>query len=254
MNVVTLHFPSVFETAFGNMENTAKDLLNGIKVKKDNAWYMVGNLARHNGINPSRVTNATPAEEDFDILFRAALVNLAPRLQQPITVTIGHFSAPEIIAQTGWTSGELAEHILHTKLLEQYDFVSLLIGVNNQYRGLPAEDFENDLGFLLKKAKHLTGGHDERVILLSIPDWGVTPFASNRDRELISTEIDHFNAVCTKAAAQFHVQYIDITAGSRKAKSDTSLLAADQLHYSAKEHAVWAEKVANAIRQVILHR
>jgi hypothetical protein len=89
MNVVTLHFPSVFETAFGNMENTAKDLLNGIKVKKDNAWYMVGNLARHNGINPSRVTNATPAEEDFDILFRAALVNLAPRLQQPITVTIG---------------------------------------------------------------------------------------------------------------------------------------------------------------------
>ncbi len=165
-----------------------------------------------------------------------------------------HFSAPEIVAQTGWTSGELAEHILHTKLLEQYDFVSLLIGVNNQYRGLPAEDFENDLGFLLKKAKHLTGGHDERVMLLSIPDWGVTPFASNRDRELISTEIDHFNAVCTKAAAQFHVQYIDITAGSRKAKSDTSLLAADQLHYSAKEHAVWAEKVANAIRQVILHR
>jgi hypothetical protein len=89
MNIATLNFPSVFETAFGNMENTAKDLLNGIKVKKDNAWYLVGNLARNNGISPSRITNATPAEEDFDILFRSALINLASRLQQPMTVTIG---------------------------------------------------------------------------------------------------------------------------------------------------------------------
>ncbi len=163
-----------------------------------------------------------------------------------------HFSAPEVVAKTGWTSGELAEHMLHTKLLDQYDFVSLLIGVNNQYRGLPAEDFENDLGFLLKKAKHLAGGHDERVMLLSIPDWGATPFAANRDRGLISSEIDHFNEVCAKVAAQLQVRYIDITADSRKAKNDTGLLAADQLHYSAKEHAIWAEKVAAAIKQAAL--
>ncbi|GAC1424283.1 MAG: ParM/StbA family protein [Chitinophagaceae bacterium] len=71
------------------MENTARDLLNGIKVKKDNTWYLVGNLARKNGVSPSRITNATPAEEDFDILFKAALINLSGKLQQPVTVTIG---------------------------------------------------------------------------------------------------------------------------------------------------------------------
>jgi len=89
MNVISLSFPSVFETAFGNMENSAKDLLNGIKVKKDDNWYMVGNLARKNGINPSKVTNAAPTEEDFDVLFRAALINLAGKVQQPVTITIG---------------------------------------------------------------------------------------------------------------------------------------------------------------------
>jgi lysophospholipase L1-like esterase len=164
-----------------------------------------------------------------------------------------HFNAPEVVAKTGWASNELAEHILHTKLLEQYDFATLLIGVNNQYRGFPAEEFETDLGFLLKKAKHLTGGHDKRVILLSIPDWGVTPYASNRDGHLITAEIDRFNEVCAKAAAQSKVQYIDITGDSRKAKHDTSLLANDQLHYSGKEHAVWAGKVAGIIKQTILH-
>lgn len=89
MKTTTLSFPSVFETAFGNSENSAKDLLNGLKIKKDNNWYLVGNLAKRGGINPGRITNASPLEEDFEILFKAALLNAEDKLTQPITVTLG---------------------------------------------------------------------------------------------------------------------------------------------------------------------
>jgi hypothetical protein len=89
MKTTTLSFPSVFETAFGNTENSARDLINGLKIKKDNAWYMVGNLAKRGGINPGRITNASPMEEDFEILFKAALVNVEDKLTQPVTVTLG---------------------------------------------------------------------------------------------------------------------------------------------------------------------
>lgn len=163
------------------------------------------------------------------------------------------FHAPEIIAKTGWTSFELAEHILHTKLNEQYDFVSLLIGVNNQYRNLAVDEFKTDLGFLLRKANHLAGEHANRVIVLSVPDWGVTPFAAKKDGKKISEEIDHFNAICESAAKENKTHYINITEETRKAKKDKSLLAADQLHYSGKAHAVWAENLAVLIKNNLKH-
>ncbi len=157
------------------------------------------------------------------------------------------FMAPEVVAKTGWTSFELAEHLLHTQLNEQYDFVSLLIGVNNQYRGLPADDFKNDFEFLLKKAVHFTGQKTDHVIVLSIPDWGCTPFASGKDVDTIRNEIDHFNRICESGAKNAGVHFIDITEETRKAKNDLSLLAGDQLHYSGKEHRIWAEKTAGII-------
>jgi lysophospholipase L1-like esterase len=159
-----------------------------------------------------------------------------------------HFHAPEIIAKTGWTSFELAEHILHTKLNEQYDFVTLLIGVNNQYRELSIEEFETDFNFLLRKAIHFSGENPKRVIVLSIPDWGSTPFAAKKDGEKISKEIDAFNKVCESAARKMHTHFINITEETREAKNNSSLLANDQLHYSGKEHAVWAQRVAELIK------
>ncbi|MFZ6023785.1 MAG: SGNH/GDSL hydrolase family protein [Bacteroidota bacterium] len=162
-----------------------------------------------------------------------------------------HFHAPEVVAKTGWTSFELADHILHTQLNEQYDFVSLLIGVNNQYRGLPVTDFKEEFEYLLKKAIHFAGNRPERVIVLSIPDWGITPFASGKDSNVISEAIDFFNRVCEEATKKLGGTYIDITAQTRLAKNDTSLLASDQLHYSAKSHAVWAEKVVAIIEKTI---
>jgi lysophospholipase L1-like esterase len=160
------------------------------------------------------------------------------------------FQAPEIVAQTGWTSTELAEHLLHTTLNESYDFVSLLIGVNNQYRGLALADFETDFVFLLHKAIRLAGNKADHVFVLSIPDWGVTPFAAGRDTAAISKEIDRFNQLCESIASANRVHYIDITQGTRQADDDKSLLASDQLHYSGKAHAVWAAKVATIMQQL----
>ncbi len=160
-----------------------------------------------------------------------------------------HFHAPEIVAKTGWTSAELAEHVLHTKLNDAYDFVTLLIGVNNQYRGLPLDEFETDFRFLLRKAIHFAGDKTARVIVLSIPDWGVTPFAAKQDGKKISAEIDQFNKICEAAAKEMKTHYINITEDTRRAKNDTDLLAGDKLHYSGKEHGIWSKKVADIIKQ-----
>ncbi len=162
-----------------------------------------------------------------------------------------HFHAPEIVAQTGWTTFELAEHILHTKLNEHYDFVTLLIGVNNQYRGLSAEDYKTDVEFLLKKAIHFAAEENNHVIVLSIPDWGVTPFAKEKDSKKNAKEIDVFNAINKSISAQYKVHYIDITTGTRLAVKDTSLISADGLHYAAKEYANWAKQVALIIELII---
>jgi lysophospholipase L1-like esterase len=158
-----------------------------------------------------------------------------------------HFYAPEIVAKTGWTTTELAAHILHTQLNPQYDFVSLLIGVNNQYRGLSIEDFKTDFDFLLKKALQFSGNKPAHVIVLSIPDWGFTPFAAGKDIQVISKQIDAFNAACSAAAQHAGVHYINITDETRAEKNNLQALASDQLHYSGATHLRWAEKVAGVM-------
>src|SRR6476469_2535691 len=162
-----------------------------------------------------------------------------------------HIHAPEIVAKTGWTTFELAEHILHHKLQEKYDFVTLLIGVNNQYRGLKVLDYKEEFEFLLKKAIQFEDHKAAHVIVLSIPDWGKTIFAQERNVEKIETEINEFNAVNKKISSELGVHYIDITEDSKKVIVNKDLLASDGLHYSEKEHKLWAEKVAHLIQQMI---
>jgi len=89
MKVLTVNFPSVLETTFGNTENSAKDLLNGLKIKKEDTWYMVGNLAKRAGVNPNHVTNASPQLEDYEVLFKSALVTVAAQVEQPVAITMG---------------------------------------------------------------------------------------------------------------------------------------------------------------------
>lgn len=158
-----------------------------------------------------------------------------------------NFSAPEIIAQTGWTTDELQVAIGNTTLLSKYDFVSLLIGVNNQYRGREALEYKEQFEELLKKAIELANGKKDRVLVISIPDYSVTPFAKEMVTEKISKEVEVFNGINKALSIQYKVQYADITETSREAKNNAALIAPDGLHPSEKEYAKWAEKIVEII-------
>lgn len=150
---------------------------------------------------------------------------------------------PKIIAQTGWTTDELIDAIQLQDVEPTFNLVSLLIGVNDQYRGLDVSDYLVNFRTLLEKAIEFAKGEARRVIVLSIPDWGTTPFAEGLDRERIALEIDQFNSVNRGEAARFGVSYIDITSMSREATKDRSLIVLDGLHPSAKMYAAWVRLV-----------
>jgi lysophospholipase L1-like esterase len=156
---------------------------------------------------------------------------------------------PVIIAKTGWTTDELMDAIEKRQINGQFDFVSLLIGVNNQYRGRDITVYQKEFEQLLQQAIAFAGGNRNHVFVLSIPDWGATPFAAGRDLVKITKEIDQFNAVNKKISEQYNVNYIEITEGTREASKDNSLVAEDKLHPSKKEYAKWAEKLSNGIYQ-----
>jgi lysophospholipase L1-like esterase len=158
---------------------------------------------------------------------------------------------PHIIAKTGWTSGELRSAIANNKLDDRYDIVSLLVGVNNQYRGKDISVYTKEFEELLQLSIELAGKNPARVFVLSIPDWGVTPFAGGRDRKRISSEIDSFNLINKNLSLKWNVNYIDITPGTREAASNSSLVAADGLHPSAIEYNRWGKMLAEAIQQTL---
>ncbi|HXQ33556.1 MAG TPA: SGNH/GDSL hydrolase family protein [Anaerolineales bacterium] len=145
-----------------------------------------------------------------------------------------------IIARTGWTTDELWSGIQIVEIKPPYDLVSLLIGVNNQYRGRDIQEYREGLTFLLNKAIEYADGDPHRVIVLSIPDWGVTPFASNRDSKKIAVEINQFNSVNEEESKKAGAHYVDVTPISRDAINDSSLIASDGLHPSGKMYAEWA--------------
>jgi lysophospholipase L1-like esterase len=161
-----------------------------------------------------------------------------------------YITAPEIIAKTGWTTDDLNAAIQENIFLKQYDFVSLLIGVNNQYRGRAIEEYETEFNFLLEQAVELAGNDSTKVFVLSIPDWGVTPFAADRDIAKIANEIDEYNAACKKITLQYNCTFIDITTSQRADAHDVKMLAGDGLHPSGKEYAKWAEQLADAICKI----
>lgn len=162
-----------------------------------------------------------------------------------------NFQPPEIIAKTGWTTDELQAAINNHQFLPKYDFVTLLIGVNNQYRGRSVEEYKTEFELLLNQAITFTGNKPDHVIILSIPDWGVTPFADGRDRKKIANEIDMYNHTNKIISEKYKVRYIDITSGTREATNDKTLLAPDGLHPSTKEYTRWAEKLVAIIKELL---
>ena len=158
---------------------------------------------------------------------------------------------PTIIAVTGWTTDELAAGINRANPQGPYDLVSLLIGVNNQYRGRGPEEYRREIGELLRRAIGFANGRPTRVLALSIPDWSVTPFAAGPDREDIRAQIDAFNAISREEAQRAGVRYVDITPMSRRAATDRSLLAIDQLHPSGQMYAEWARLALPVAREAL---
>jgi lysophospholipase L1-like esterase len=150
---------------------------------------------------------------------------------------------PEIIAKTGWTTDELSSAIDAADPRGPYGLVTLLIGVNNQYRGRDADQYRHEFTGLLGRAVTFAGGNTQHVVVVSIPDWGVTPFAEGRDRTRIGREIDQFNAIARQETLRFNARFVDITPISRQATANRSLVADDGLHPSAAMYARWVEMI-----------
>jgi len=149
---------------------------------------------------------------------------------------------PDYIATTGWTTRRLIQWINNTLDEEKdYNLVSILIGVNNQYQSLAIEFYEPDLRNIIDKALDIVGQDTSRVFILSIPDYAFTPFGQGR--ETISEEIDEYNAIKRRIAAEYGIPYIDITPISRNGLSDPSLVALDGLHPSGKQYKLWVQSI-----------
>jgi len=146
-----------------------------------------------------------------------------------------------IIAKTGWTTDELMDAVSAAGLIKEYDMVSLLIGVNNQYRGYRKKQYKKEFEQLLNHAIRLAEDDKNRVFVLSIPDYGVTPFAQDKNPEKIASEIDQYNNIAEEICGKHEVAYLDITDISRKAAYDASLIADDGLHPSGKMYKMWAK-------------
>ena len=149
---------------------------------------------------------------------------------------------PRIIATTGRTTDEWSAAMDEAEPLGEWDFVSLLIGVNNQYRGRDVDNYVGEFTRLLRRAVALTGDRADRVLVLSIPDWGVTPFAfaSGRDRQAIADDLDAYNAAARELCEAHGVAFVDITGISRDGGGEPAMVVDDALHPSAAQYARWA--------------
>jgi lysophospholipase L1-like esterase len=159
--------------------------------------------------------------------------------------------SPKIIATTGWRTDQLKAAIEADKeLLDSYDMVSLLIGVNNQFQGKTVESFEPEFEELLQKAIALAGGHNDKVFVVSIPDYGKTPAGAKKEAE-IEKELKTYNAVCKRISKKYKVQFFNITPISNGAKKDLELVAKDNLHPSGKMYTQWADLMLNKVAKMM---
>jgi lysophospholipase L1-like esterase len=160
---------------------------------------------------------------------------------------------PTIIARTGWTTGELAQGINDANLTGTYDLVTLLIGVNNQYRGRDTTEYRRQFRELLIRSVGFAKGIEKRVIVISIPDYGATPYGIN-NAQRIGADIDIFNKINREETERLKANYVYITSISRAAKDDPSLTATDGLHPSGKMYGFWVEAIFPVAKNILSGR
>ncbi|HVS94458.1 MAG TPA: SGNH/GDSL hydrolase family protein [Mucilaginibacter sp.] len=186
------------------------------------------------------IGEAVPKDESFPYQLRTALNGQGYNV-----------STPTVIATTGWTTDNLIDAINRSGLKgKHYDLVTLLIGVNDQYQGLSQDNYRVRFQQVLNTALDFTGGDKTKVFVLSIPDYGVTPFAQGREAE-IGPQINQFNAVNKLISTVAGVNYLDITPISRQAANDPSLIATDGLHPSGKMYNLWVEQLMPVVKSIV---
>jgi lysophospholipase L1-like esterase len=174
-------------------------------------------------------------------------VQLASRLRdEGISI-----SKPDIIATTGWTTDELQETIDSLQPDKNYDLVSLLIGVNNQYRGYPIDQYKKEFEELLNDAISFAGNEATRVFVVSIPNYGVTPFGMQKGEDRIRQELLRYDAIADSISNLYEIPFINITPSSEKAKNDFSYIAKDELHPSGKQYSEWVENIIPVVKSII---
>jgi lysophospholipase L1-like esterase len=161
-----------------------------------------------------------------------------------------NFTKHDIIAHTGWTTLELTQAIEAKKLTEQYDMVSLLIGVNNQYRGQSVENYRVEFKELLNISTKFAKNDAKKVIVLSIPDWGKSPFAEGQNKNKIASEIDAFNKIAKEECTKANIVFIDITEQTRN-NLEATMFAFDGLHYSGTMHQLWAREALKTVTETL---
>ena len=188
-----------------------------------------------------------PFDENFPSQ-TVALLNQSVATDPVLQIQI---ALPKVIAKTGWTTDELNEAIDEANLNETFDIVSLLIGVNNQYRGRTVDEYKDEFESLLRRAIGFAGNRASHVFVLSIPDWGVTAFADGKDRYEIAVAIDAYNEAARMICNRHEIIFIDNTVSQRMDGTQPKFLVADKLHPSKPEYAKWAIKLAVAIKYTI---
>jgi lysophospholipase L1-like esterase len=158
-----------------------------------------------------------------------------------------------VVARTGWTTADLWAGLEKEKLAPPYHLVSLLIGVNNQYQGRSLEEYREQFRMLLNTAIEYAAGEPGRVIVLSIPDWGFTPFGAEQKRGRVSAQIDRFNAINREASDKAGVHYVNVTAESRTDAGETGFIADDGLHPSARMYTAWTALALPAALEALAH-
>lgn len=155
---------------------------------------------------------------------------------------------PKIIARTGWRTNQLMDSLESApNIQEKYELISLLIGVNNQFQGRSVESFIPEFEALLQKAISLVADNTDRVIVLSIPDYGKVPFFRNRGGDAIGREIDSFNEASKTICDRYGVKYFDITPLSREVENDNELISSDLLHPSGKMYQLWVDLIIDDV-------
>jgi lysophospholipase L1-like esterase len=164
-----------------------------------------------------------------------------------------HFAAPDIIAVTGWTTANLLAAIANKPVpTPAYDIVTLLIGVNNQFQGRSQAEYKSQFITLLQKSIAYAGNRASHVVVVSIPDYSVSPYGQQTgNAAYIAVQIDSFNLINKQVADSFNVQYVNVTDASRKALNDPTLFANDGLHFSGKEYAIWSAMLAPVIENAL---